>query len=206
MQTVRFSNQLLLVGLIMALATFNSYGQSSTSDKGVMINGVKWATSNVAAPGTFAANPEDAGMFYQWNRKTAWPTTGAVSGWNNTTPTGTTWTKSNDPSPTGWRVPTIDEIKKLLDTDRVRSVWTTQNGINGRKFTDQATGNSIFLPAAGARYHNDGTLYSVGSDGSYWGSQASGSGNAYFFVFSSSNADWSTPTRISGHSVRPVAE
>ena len=36
---------------------------------GVVINGVRWATRNVDKPGTFAANPEDAGMLYQWNRK-----------------------------------------------------------------------------------------------------------------------------------------
>jgi len=43
----------------------------------------------VAAPGSFATNPEDPGMFYQWNRKTGWPATGSVTGWNNTTPVGT---------------------------------------------------------------------------------------------------------------------
>ena len=40
---------------------------SDTTDLGVVINGVKWATRNVAAPGKFATSPEDAGMFYQWN-------------------------------------------------------------------------------------------------------------------------------------------
>jgi len=37
------------------------------TDAGVIINGIKWATRNVDMPGTFAANPEDAGMFYQWD-------------------------------------------------------------------------------------------------------------------------------------------
>ena len=43
-----------------------------TLNKRVVINGVRWATCNVDAPGNFAANPEDAGMFYQWNRKVGW--------------------------------------------------------------------------------------------------------------------------------------
>lgn len=44
----------------------------------VEINGVCWATRNVDAPGTFTQNPEDAGMLYQWNRKTAWNVTDSI--------------------------------------------------------------------------------------------------------------------------------
>ena len=33
----------------------------TTPEEGVVINGVRWATRNVAAPGTFIANPQDAG-------------------------------------------------------------------------------------------------------------------------------------------------
>ena len=46
----------------------------------VIINGVKWATCNVDAPGTFAAAPESAGMFYQWNRKIGWSATDPMGG------------------------------------------------------------------------------------------------------------------------------
>ena len=38
----------------------NTMMNSNVTDKGVVINGVKWATRNVATPGTFAANPEVA--------------------------------------------------------------------------------------------------------------------------------------------------
>ena len=44
----------------------------SYQDEGVVINGVKWATRNVDKPGTFAANPENAGMLFQWNRRVGW--------------------------------------------------------------------------------------------------------------------------------------
>ena len=40
-----------------------------THDAGVVINGITWATRNVDEPGKFAARPEDAGMYYQWNSK-----------------------------------------------------------------------------------------------------------------------------------------
>ncbi|MDR0546044.1 MAG: hypothetical protein LBG77_00415 [Dysgonamonadaceae bacterium] len=169
---------------------------------GTMINGVVWARRNVDAPGTFAATPESVGMLYQWNRKVAYPATNSVSNWDSSLPSGTEWTKANDPSPAGWRIPTLNELILLLDTDKVTNRWTTQNGVSGRKFTDKATGASIFLPAAGCRYFSDGTLYDEGSYGCYWSS----SGGAYNLGFNSGYADWGDGGRNDGLSVRPVAE
>ena len=176
--------------------------------EGVEINGVVWATRNVDAVGTFAAKPEDTGMFYQWNRKKAWPATGDVSGWNNSTPAGTTWEKSNDPSPAGWRVPTLDEIKKLLDLDKVSNEWTIQNGVKGRKFTDKTTNKSIFLPAAGYHDGSGGVLVGVGSNGGYWSSSTDefNEMGACYLAFSSEGADWYYNYRSYGFSVRSVAE
>lgn len=127
--------------------------QNNTFDQGVVINGIKWATRNVAAPGTFAANPEDAGMYYQWNRKIGWNAallnSNGSSIWDVSYSTGNTWEKANDPSPTGWRVPTQAEFETLLDVSNVRQEYVTVNSINGIKFTDITTGNSIFLRATG---------------------------------------------------------
>jgi len=53
-------------------------------------------------------------MFYQWNRKKAWPATGEVTHWDATIPEGDTWAKANDPCPKGWRVPTPNEISTLI--------------------------------------------------------------------------------------------
>ena len=44
----------------------------NTVDKGVIINGIKWATRNVDKKGTFTNNPEDIGMLYQWNSIVGW--------------------------------------------------------------------------------------------------------------------------------------
>jgi len=107
----------------------------SSQEEGVVINGVKWATRNVDKPGTFAANPENAGMLFQWNRRVGWSATDPMinsndgSTWDYSESTGTTWEKSNDPSPIGWRVPSSDEIRKLTDKDKVNSEWTTVNRI-----------------------------------------------------------------------------
>ena len=206
MKKVYFLNFWLLLALGTTTVVFNSYGQSSTSEQGVIINGVRWATRNVAAPSTFAAKPEDAGMFYQWNRKKAWSPTGAVTGWDSSIPSGTAWIKANDPSPAGWRVPTFDEIKKLLDANKVRNEWTTQNGVKGKKFTDRATGNSLFLPTVGYLDNDNGTLAKAGTNGYYWSSTQNGSSFAYFLFFYGDYVNWFDDGRHFGRSVRSVVD
>ena len=176
---------------------------------GVVINGIKWATCNVDKLGSFATNPEDPGMFYQWNCIKAWPAIGDVIGWEDRGPfygrIGDIWDKTNDPSPTGWRVPTLDEIQTLFDTDKVSNEWTTQNGVTGRKFTDKATGNFLFLPAAGYRNYEDGKLYGVGEYGHCWSSTGN-AGSAHYLGFNAYDAHCHIYGRSRGFSVRAVVE
>ena len=181
-------------------------------EDGVLINGVVWAKYNVDAPGTFAAKPEDAGMFYQWNRNIGWsaidPMINSNSGttWDDSTPTGDTWEKANDPSPAGWRVPTTEEQQTLLDTDKVTCTWVNSNGVYGRLFTDNTTGVSIFLSAAGCRDYVGGTLNNVGSYGAYWSSAQPGGDYAYNMYFNSIGAYWYDGNRSFGFFVRCVAD
>ena len=196
----------MFLALGAATVVFNSCGQSSSSDEGVVINGVKWATRNVGKSGSFVNKPEDAGMFYQWNRKQAW--TGVdeeLSGWDSSMPEGDAWEEANDPSPAGWRVPTLAEINKLLDTDKVSNEWTIQNGVGGRKFTDKATGNSLFLPAVGYRGGREGILDEVGALGTYWSATAYADRGAYCLNFYSSDAGSSDSFRSCGYAIRAVA-
>ncbi|MDR0231196.1 MAG: hypothetical protein LBI82_03660 [Dysgonamonadaceae bacterium] len=178
---------------------------------GAVINGVKWAGRNVDAPGTFVTNPVDAGRFYQWNRKVSWSTTDPITSlpsghsWDSSMPTGTTWEKVNDPSPAGWRVPTLEELAKLFDTNKVSNEWCKVNGTIGRLFTDKTTGNIIFLPAVGC-ISNLGTMQWVDSYGLYWSSTQGDSNSAYDLVISNSDAKYSTFYRSGGLPVRCVAE
>ncbi|MCL2328792.1 MAG: glycosyl hydrolase family 8 [Bacteroidetes bacterium] len=174
------------------------------SEDGVEINGLIWAKYNVDAPGTFAVNPQDAGKFYQWNRKVAWAATGTVTGWNYTTPTGTEWEKVNDPCPVGYRVPTKTERDALVAAG---STWTSNyngTGVAGRIFGSGS--NTVFLPAAGYRSYSIGTLVLAGTDGYYWSSTESGSSNAYYVNFHSGNVSMSNTSRIYGNSVRCVKD
>ena len=183
--------------------------------EGVLIGGAIWATSNVNAPGTFAANPEDAGMFYQWGLRTGWSTTDPRRQWdvaNNDWRATAHWSSVETnttiriwrtwcPCPAGWRVPTLDEFRSLRDAG---SEWVTKNGVNGRIFG--VAPNQVFLPAAGHRYHVGGGLRSV--DGHYWSDTARSETHAWEVSF------WNIGVRVAssavhrrnGFNVRCVAE
>jgi len=150
--------------LTLTLGLVLSSGSCSTDaidPDGVMIDGIVWAKYNVGAPGTFAATPESAGMYYQWNHKIGWAGSGSITGWDNTPLTGPTWVAANDPCPTDWRVPSKAEFDKLI---AFAQPWDETK--KGRYFGSGA--NSIFLPAAGGLYSVSNTLDSFGSTGSYW--------------------------------------
>ncbi len=53
--------------LMFTLVAWGVNAQEKT-DKGVLINGVRWATRNLDVGGNFTANPEDYGALYQWGR------------------------------------------------------------------------------------------------------------------------------------------
>ena len=177
---------------------------------GVVIDGIRWATRNVNAPGTFADNPQDAGMFYQWNRRIGWSTTNPMTDsnggttWDPSTPAGTAWHAENDPCPIGWRVPDIDELRSLHDA---RSEWVTDwnnTGVNGRIFGTAP--NQIFLPAVGWRGCCSGALSAAGTGGGYWSSTQGGSTDARDLLFHSGSVSVNWFSRSNGLSVRCVAD
>lgn len=102
----------------------------------------------------------------------------------------------------GCRTPTDGEWEELLN--HCTSVWTTQNGVYGRRFTGP-NGNTLFLPAAG--YRRDDNLDYAGSGGYYWSSSLyTGRPNrAWYCLFTSGYSSMdSYYGRDHGHSVRAV--
>ena len=126
-------------------------------------------------------------------------------------PSGTKWRCCNEgaSTPEGYggyyefgqvaSAPSLDQIRELLN--HTTSVWTTQNDVNGRKFTG-SNGGTIFLPAAGYRW--DGEFYAVGSFGIYWSSTPYGEIYAFEFNFYSGSANWDYYSLSYDQSVRPV--
>jgi hypothetical protein len=98
-------------------------------------------------------------------------------------------------------MPTVSEFQELYNN--CISEWTTQNGVNGRRFTSRINGNSIFFPAAGVR--SGVSLYDRGSYGFYWSSSRSTAANGYYMFFSASGVSPALNRyRFYGFSVRAV--
>lgn len=199
----------------------------------VVINGVAWATCNVGTPGMFAATSESSGMLYQWNSKMAWSVTEPAEGYDwdlywevkgrydmpkwdvegrhnnedsfNEEQGLHMWTKTNDPSPNGFRIPTLRELNSLHDSEKVNQEWTTQNGVNGLKFTDRKTNASIFIPHVGIR-DDYGRLYT--NQTCLWGNTANeGLDRASFcLVIGESGTRHRSHHMEKGLSIHPVAE
>ena len=187
------------------LTTDNLGVTFSTISVRITLDRTVWATSNVAAPGTFAANPQDAGMFFQWNRRQGWPATGDVIGWPTTSALGETWARENDPCPTGWRVPTIEEFTRLIRRESQLVTNWNGTGVNGVLFN--VPPNQIFLPEVGWRWNTGGLSWE--RTGRYWSSStAAGVGRARHFQFSSINVMFGSDSsgRAYGLPVRCVAE
>ena len=112
-----------------------------------------------------------------------------------------------DPCPEGWRVPTYAELNELRQN---RSSWTSKDGQNGywfsgaTSYTDKVP--QVFFPAAGYRYHNDGTANGRGYGGRYWSSRPNDYGGAYGLNFDGSGTNMDYDLRASGYSVRCVQE
>jgi uncharacterized protein (TIGR02145 family) len=179
--------------------------------QGVLINGIVWASANVDAPGTFAAKPEDFGMFYQWGKNVGWSATDPLTSsnddttWDESSFSGEEWTSANDPCPDGWQVPSLADIEALTDESKVTNTWTKQDGVNGRLFVDQKTEKSIFLPAAGERVYSSSDLAAVGSSGIYWSGTPGSATTGYYLLVGAWRVEFSIDTyRNHGLAVRCV--
>ena len=185
-------------------------------------SGLLWATCNVGAD-----TPEGYGDYFAWgetqtkdtydksNYQYYYPITFQLTKYCNMANDGyngfidnLTTLESEDDAATanwgnGWRMPTQEEFKELLDNTTV--TWTTQNGVNGRLFT-ATNGNSLFLPAAG--YYKESNLNKVGNQGRYWSSTLYTENNYYAWIlyFNNSVCYKNSDYRYYGLSVRAVRD
>ena len=190
-----------------------------------LTSGTLWATTNVGADA-----PEDFGDYFAWGETEPkdvydWSTYKWCEEWSYNTLTkyctDSSWGYNGfvdnktelDPEDdaataawgAGWRMPSLEQMQELQDN--CTSEWTTRNGVNGRLFTSNINGASLFLPAAGYRWN--GVLYLAGSNGSYWSRTLQYSGlpyYAYLSYFDSSGVyvDYYVNYRGRGQSVRAV--
>ncbi|MBO4721441.1 MAG: dockerin type I repeat-containing protein, partial [Muribaculaceae bacterium] len=101
-----------------------------------------------------------------------------------------------------WRMPSNDQIQELIDN--CTSQWTTMNGVNGRLFTSNFNGASLFLPAAGYCWYAG--HYDIGSSGNYWSRTLDSTypNSACRLGFDSGSVNCNDYSRYYGRSVRAV--
>jgi hypothetical protein len=99
---------------------------------------------------------------------------------------------TNDPCPTGYRIPTETEL------NNERSSWTVNTSVG-------AINSPLKLPRAGYRHGSNGALLNVGTTGYYWSSTL-GSTSARYLNFNSNNAFMHNNPRAYGLSVRCIKD
>jgi len=179
-------------------------------------SGIKWATKNLGA-----SKPSDYGDYYAWGETEpkanySWETYKWVTKDNLTKYNDTDGKTSLDPADdaataklgSSWRIPTSAEIAELLNPKYCTWTWTTQDDVNGYEVKSKKNGNSIFLPAAGARMGSE--LIEAGSFSGYWSGSlgaadtAADTPGARGLLFGGGDLGWDSLDRFCGFSVRPV--
>lgn len=182
---------------------------------------VKWASANIGAD-----TPTDYGDYFAWGEVTGfaegknnfdWTTykwcEGSISSITKYVPTGDSYGVNfddlsellpEDDAATHnwgehWRMPTEAEYQELISS--CDAALTTLDGVAGYLFT-AASGNSIFLPAAGR--FSGSSNGDIGTNGGYWSAtrNLSGSYNAKMLDFETFTVKGSG--RCYGRSVRAV--
>ncbi len=225
----------LVVSVIMALASCKDAkvaGRKSQSLDNTMTiaghrfvdlqlpSGVLWAETNIGADA-----PTDYGDFFAWGE--IQPKTDCSQ---ETYRYGTDFermTKYNasdckmvldaddDAAATNWgdgcRMPTRKEFEELSDTANCVWKWTKiavagNDSVSGYEVKSVRNGNTLFLPAAGARNGKETVMR--GANAVYWTStrDAAQPGNATCLSFYFANYRCYENVRYIGSSVRPVAE
>lgn len=180
-------------------------------------SGTKWATCNIGA-----STPEEYGSYYAWGETSTklsytisssttydksieeLRSAGIIDSHNNLV--GKFDAAANNWGGT-WRIPTLEEIKELLDADNCSWKWITKKGVNGRLITSKKNGNSIFLPAVGFRY--DTKLDGLGWQGSYRSAtpHPDFTDCSYNLYFNPDYIGWNFDDfRQNGSAIRPVSK
>ncbi|MDR2972758.1 MAG: fibrobacter succinogenes major paralogous domain-containing protein [Bacteroidales bacterium] len=161
----------------------------------------------------FYPSPGLNGDYYQWGSPIPAATFDEIIGvWNTETPFG--WYGDNtdganvivksvfDPCPPGYRVPSYNEWQGVLDNNPITNVGSWDyDSWSGNMF-----GNALFLPAAGRRDPNDGSLTFRGMNGTYRSSRIFSPLYNYSMTFDDEDGIMGFNSPTFGYSIRCIAE
>jgi hypothetical protein len=167
-----------------------------------------WAEKNVGAN-----RPEDDGLYFSWGNVDGHTATDGYdfgdgpyastpgAELTGNIPANTTYDAAMHNMGAPCRLPTVSEFQELYNN--CITEWTTQNGVNGRRFTSRINGDSLFFPASG--YRSGTSLSSRGSSGHCWSSTLASAAFARFMYVDSTGVNPAyTVSRFFGVSVRAV--
>ncbi|MDE5480654.1 hypothetical protein KRE28_02370 [Elizabethkingia meningoseptica] len=138
---------------------------------------------------------------------------GDIADWNSKPKPDGSWSDtsktSNDPCPTGYRLPTTIQWQAVIaynNVERVGSWADNGNYTTALYFRNPSNIRTLMLPAAGFRYPTIGSIFERGTLGHYWSSSGTTS-DVIFLSFDSSRINVaSSDISTHGFPVRCVAE
>ncbi len=176
----------------------------TTTLKPVRLGDIYWAPVNVGVEGS-AATVEDKGKLYQWGRNygSTYGTTGDTYGTGDpvtkevangiakdkfilikkypydwlTTQDTTLWEKAQGPCPSGWRIPSQQELTKIATAFNDGKVTFTDN--KATKIEGDRQGEFLFCPRTGYRVYYSGT-YGNPTNTYFWSYNYYSEGNIYY--------------------------
>jgi uncharacterized protein (TIGR02145 family) len=135
----------------------------------------------------------------------------SISGWDSNYAPDGAWSDStktaNDPCPAGYRVPTKNQWRGIIENNTLSNVGSWSPSITNYNSAG-FFGSDLMLPAAGDRSGFDGALDIRGNRGYYWSSTETGSDNAWGLNIVSGNAYTSDfyGGRRHGNTIRCISE
>jgi len=187
-------------------------------------SGTLWATCNIGAN-----LPEEFGLYFQWGDTQGYTSaqvgTDKVFSWANykysSAGSSSVMTKYNSSDGKtvldleddaayvnwgeNWRMPTVDQISELIDSENTSHEFTSMNNVEGILFTSLSNGNTLFVPSAGLAYGT--SVDGIGEVGGCWSllnSEYVGYAQELYFNWMEDDVYVYNYERYYGFSVRPV--
>ena len=168
--------------------------------------------SVIQNPGSFYTSTSSNNWAANYGYYNLWSADNTVIGGNDNSVVKTVY----DPCPVGFKMPASNAFTgftangigyNTMNVDGTDDFQTFRNNFGHNFWTSRSKTATINFPAAGWRYHGNGSLHVVGQEGYYWSAVPAFGDNACCLYFDWSSVNPLAPEyRAYGYAVRPVSE